>query len=43
MRHEPSFLNDILVACRKIEAIVAGTSEEAFVNDEVTCMTPPHP
>jgi hypothetical protein len=28
MRHEPSFLKDILSACRKIEAIVAATSED---------------
>ena len=35
MRHERSFLKDILGACRKIEAIVAGTSEEAFLKDEV--------
>ena len=35
MRHEPSYLKDILSACRKIEAIVAATSEAAFVQDEV--------
>src|SRR5947208_7860227 len=35
MRHEPSFLKDILSACRKIEAIVATTSEDSFLNDEV--------
>jgi uncharacterized protein with HEPN domain len=35
MRREPSFLKDILSACRKIETIVAGTSEESFLNDEV--------
>ena len=35
MRHEPSFLKDILLACRKIEAIVAATSEDAFLRDEV--------
>lgn len=35
MRHESSFLKDILSACRKIEAVVAATSEEQFLNDEV--------
>src|ERR1039457_7565115 len=35
MRHEPSFLKDILAACGKIEAIVAGTSEDSFLRDEV--------
>src|SRR3954469_16500864 len=35
MRHEASFLKDILSACRKIEAIVAATSEESFLKDEV--------
>ena len=35
MRHEPSFLKDILSACRKIEAIVATTSEDSFLKDEV--------
>jgi uncharacterized protein with HEPN domain len=35
MRREPSFLKDILSACRKIETIVAGTSEESFLKDEV--------
>ena len=35
MRHEPSFLKDILAACRKIEAIVAATSEDSFLRDEV--------
>ena len=35
MRHEPSFLKDILSACRKIEAIVAATSEDLFLRDEV--------
>jgi uncharacterized protein with HEPN domain len=35
MRHEPSFLKDILSACRKIEAIVAATSEDSFLKDEV--------
>ena len=35
MRHEPSYLKDILMACRKIEAIVAATSEDSFLRDEV--------
>jgi predicted nucleotidyltransferase len=35
MRHGPSFLKDILSACRKIEAIVAATSEDSFLKDEV--------
>ncbi len=35
MRHEASFLKDILTACGKIEAIIASTSEEAFLDDEV--------
>jgi uncharacterized protein with HEPN domain len=35
MRHESSFLKDILSACRKIEAIVAATSEHSFLKDEV--------
>jgi uncharacterized protein with HEPN domain len=35
MRHERSFLKDILSACRKIEAIVAATSEDSFLKDEV--------
>src|SRR6266699_5449543 len=35
MRHEPSFLKDILTACRKIEAIVAATNERSFLKDEV--------
>ena len=35
MRHEPSFLKDIISACSKIEAIVAATDEEAFLSDEV--------
>src|SRR5580700_5195458 len=35
MRHEPSFLKDILSACGKIEAIVATTSEDSFLKDEV--------
>jgi uncharacterized protein with HEPN domain len=36
MRHEPSFLKDILLACRKIEAIVASTDEQSFFKDEVS-------
>ena len=36
MRHESSFLKDILLACRKIEAIVAATNEETFLKDEVS-------
>ena len=35
MRHEPSFLKDIVVACRKIEAIVTATSEDSFLRDQV--------
>jgi len=35
MRHEPSFLKDILSACRKIEAIVAATDEGSFLKGEV--------
>ena len=35
MRHESSFLNDVLSACGKIEAIVAATSEDSFLKDEV--------
>jgi hypothetical protein len=35
MRHEPSFLKDILAACGKIEAIVAETSEESFLRNDV--------
>ena len=35
MRHEPSFLKDILLACRKIEAIVATTDEQSFLKNEV--------
>ena len=35
MRHEPSFLKDILSACQKIEAIAAATSEDLFLKDEV--------
>lgn len=35
MRHEPSFLKDIMTACRKIEAITASTAEESFLEDEV--------
>jgi uncharacterized protein with HEPN domain len=35
MRHEPSFLKDIISACRKIEVIAAATSEDLFLRDEV--------
>ena len=35
MRHESSFLRDMLSACQKIEAIVAATSEDSFLKDEV--------
>jgi len=35
MRREPAFLRDIISACRKIEAIVASTTEAAFLQDEV--------
>jgi hypothetical protein len=35
MRHEPSFLKDILSSCRKIETIVATTDEDSFLKDEV--------
>lgn len=35
MRREPSYLKDILSACSKIEAIVAGTSEDSFLKDDV--------
>lgn len=35
MRHEPSFLKDVLSARRKIDAIVAATNEDEFLKDEV--------
>ncbi len=35
MRHEASFLQDILTASKKIEAITASTAEERFLADEV--------
>ena len=35
MRHEASFLRDILSASRKIEAITAAACEESFLSDEV--------
>lgn len=35
MRHEASFLKDILAACSKIEAIVESTSEQFFLKDPV--------
>lgn len=36
MRHDSSFLKDIISACQRIEAIVATTSEETFLQDEVS-------
>jgi uncharacterized protein with HEPN domain len=35
MRHDASYLKDVISACRKIEAIVEGTSETSFHQDEV--------
>src|SRR5688572_1152415 len=35
MRHESSFLKDILTACKKIESITQSTSEESFLNNEI--------
>lgn len=35
MRHEASFLQDIIAACKKIEAITAATTQEGFRTDEV--------
>jgi len=35
IRRDSSFLNDILEAARKIEAIVATTSEQSFLNDGI--------
>ena len=35
MRHEASFLRDILTASGKIAAIAAATSEESFLRDEI--------
>jgi uncharacterized protein with HEPN domain len=35
MRDEASFLKDILLACRKIEAIVTTTDQESFLKNEV--------
>jgi len=35
MRREPSFLNDILSACIKIESIVQDTTEAMFLADEL--------
>ena len=43
MRRDPSFLKDILVACRKIEAIVSSTSEDLFLKDEVLPAALLHP
>ena len=35
MRHEASFLKDVLTSCLKMEAIVAASSEDSFLRDEV--------
>jgi uncharacterized protein with HEPN domain len=35
MRHEASFLKDILSACRKVQAIVAMSDEVSFLSNEV--------
>jgi len=35
MRHEASFLKDVLTAAGKIEAVTAATSEAAFLSDEI--------
>jgi uncharacterized protein with HEPN domain len=35
MRREPAFLQDIISACCKIEAIVRATPEDSFLKDEV--------
>lgn len=35
MRHEASFLRDIISACAKIAAIIATTAEERFLADEI--------
>jgi uncharacterized protein with HEPN domain len=35
MRREPSFLKDILSACRKIEVIVLATDEDSFLKSEI--------
>jgi uncharacterized protein with HEPN domain len=35
MRHEASFLQDILAACKKIEAITTSTTESQFLANEV--------
>ena len=35
MRHESSYLKDILAACGRIETIVAATSEATFLADQV--------
>ncbi|MBL8211742.1 MAG: DUF86 domain-containing protein [Bryobacterales bacterium] len=35
MRREASFLQDILAACKKIEAIISATTKERFLADEV--------
>lgn len=35
MRHEASFLQDILTASKKIESITSATKEQDFLADEV--------
>jgi uncharacterized protein with HEPN domain len=35
IRRDPSYLNDILDAARKIEAIVLATSERSFLDDAI--------
>ncbi|MCC6586891.1 MAG: hypothetical protein IT168_09385 [Bryobacterales bacterium] len=35
MRHEASFLKDILAAGKKIEAITSATTDERFLRDEI--------
>jgi len=35
MRHEATFLKDILTACDRIEAIVSASSEDSFHKNEV--------
>jgi uncharacterized protein with HEPN domain len=42
MRHESPFLKDIFTACRRIESIVAATSEESFLQDEILTAAVPH-
>lgn len=43
MRYEPSFLKDILTSCSKIESIVAATTEDSFLSDEVLPAAVLHP